>query len=137
VEETAKIIVAKMLDCRDKGSYLVHDVVMPNHLHVILTLAPSWLKKAVQLVKGGSSPETKLVERPEALASASASGKFTINPIHQGLKPIAAANSDVGPEGPTPDALTESHAKSSRGLKLRPPKETRLKNLPLVSGLDG
>jgi REP element-mobilizing transposase RayT len=38
VEEMARIIIAKMLEYRDKGSYLLHDfVVMPNHLRLILT----------------------------------------------------------------------------------------------------
>jgi putative transposase len=44
---------------RDQGSYFVHrHVVMPDHLHVILTPGKSTtLEKAVQLIKGGSSRE--------------------------------------------------------------------------------
>jgi putative transposase len=59
VEETAQIIVAKMLEYRDQGNYLLHDfVLMPNHLHLILTPAESVsLEKAMQLIKGGSSFE--------------------------------------------------------------------------------
>ena len=59
VEETAKIIVAKILEYRDAGNYLLHDfVLMPNHLHLILTpMAKVSLEKAVQLIKGGSSYE--------------------------------------------------------------------------------
>ena len=58
-EETAQIIVAKMVEYRDKGNYLLHDfVLMPNHLHLILTPGPSAsLEKCMQLIKGGSSFE--------------------------------------------------------------------------------
>jgi putative transposase len=59
VEETARIIIDKMLEYRDKGNYLLHDfVLMPNHLHLILTPADTvTLEKAMQLIKGGSSHE--------------------------------------------------------------------------------
>lgn len=178
VEEMAKIIMAKMLEIRERGSYLLHDfVVMPNPLHLILTPAPSVsLEKAVQLINGGSSHEihkvrgtnlqiwqsefhesrvtsgtehhkkrdyiyfpvaANLVERPEAWVFGSASGKFTLDTIFQELKPMVAAHLKVGPEGPSPGTLRESPANSSRGLKLPPPKETGLKNLPLAGGLDG
>lgn len=57
VEEIAWIVVAKMVEYRDKGSYLLHDfVLMPNHLHMIFTPSPDTsLEKAIQLIKGGSS----------------------------------------------------------------------------------
>jgi putative transposase len=56
--ETAEIIVAKMMEYRDKGNYLLHDfVLMPNHLHVILTPSSASLEKCMQLIKGGSSFE--------------------------------------------------------------------------------
>jgi putative transposase len=44
---------------RDQGAYLVHrHVVMPDHLHLILTPGDSTtLEKCVQLTKGGSSRE--------------------------------------------------------------------------------
>ena len=36
VEETARIIVAKILEYRNVGNYLLHGfVLMPNHLHLI------------------------------------------------------------------------------------------------------
>jgi REP-associated tyrosine transposase len=59
VEETAVIVVRKLLECRDRGSYLLHEfVVMPNHLHLLITPADSVrLEKAMQLIKGGSSRE--------------------------------------------------------------------------------
>lgn len=56
-EETARIVLAKLFEYRDTGNYLLHDfVLMPNHLHAILTPAASVsLEKAMQLIKGGSS----------------------------------------------------------------------------------
>jgi putative transposase len=59
VQQTAEIIISKVLEYRDRKNYLVHDfVLMPNHLHLILTPAPGVsLEKAMQLVKGGSSHE--------------------------------------------------------------------------------
>jgi putative transposase len=59
VQETAEIIVSKILEYRDRKNYLLHDfVLMPNHLHLILTPAPGVsLEKAMQLIKGGSSHE--------------------------------------------------------------------------------
>jgi len=57
-DETARIIVAKLLEYRDKGNYLLHDfVLMPNHLHLILTPSSANLEKCMQLIKGGSSFE--------------------------------------------------------------------------------
>ena len=59
VQETAQIVVEKLLEYRDKGNCLLHDfVLMTNHLHLILTPAQGVsLEKAMQLVKGGSSHE--------------------------------------------------------------------------------
>ena len=59
VQETADIVVNKILEYRDKENYLIHEfVLMPNHLHLILTPAESVsLEKAIQLIKGGSSHE--------------------------------------------------------------------------------
>jgi putative transposase len=53
----AKIVEAKLFEHRSKGSYLVHRyVVMPDHLHIILTPGvTTTLEKAVGLIKGGSS----------------------------------------------------------------------------------
>ena len=59
VKEVADIVITKMLEYRSKGHYLLHDfVLMPNHLHVILTSADTVsLEKCMQLIKGGSSHE--------------------------------------------------------------------------------
>jgi putative transposase len=46
-----------MLEYRNRGAYLLHEfVVMPNHLHLLLTPGgETSLEKAMQLIKGGSS----------------------------------------------------------------------------------
>ena len=58
----AKIVEAKLFEYRDKGEYFVHRyVVMPDHLHVILTPGErTTLERAAQLIKGGSSHDTGL-----------------------------------------------------------------------------
>jgi len=55
----ASIVEDAIFHYRDQGNYLVHrHVVMPDHLHLILTPGNSTtLEKAVQLIKGGSSHE--------------------------------------------------------------------------------
>jgi putative transposase len=44
---------------REKGAYLLHEfVVMPNHLHLLLTPSDDTsLERAMQFIKGGSSHE--------------------------------------------------------------------------------
>jgi putative transposase len=48
-----------MVEYRDRGNYALHEfVVMPNHLHLLLTPGISTsLERAMQLIKGGSSHE--------------------------------------------------------------------------------
>jgi REP-associated tyrosine transposase len=57
VSENAEILIESIIRYRDAGSYLLHEfVVMPNHLHLILTPAEdTTLEKTMQLIKGGSS----------------------------------------------------------------------------------
>jgi len=57
--EVANIAIDKLLEYRGRGDYLLHEfVVMPNHLHLILTPTNSIsLEKAIQLIKGGTSYE--------------------------------------------------------------------------------
>ena len=59
VPEIAEILVRVMMRYRERKFYLLHDfVVMPDHLHLLLTpCATTSLEKAVQLIKGGSSHE--------------------------------------------------------------------------------
>ena len=52
----------------------------------------------------------KLVERPEEWTFGSASGKYKMDPIPQGLKPIGASGLDVGAKAPTPN-IAENAAK--------------------------
>jgi len=57
VTENAEILVQTICRYRDQSHYSLHEfVVMPNHLHLLLTPSPiTSLEKAVQLIKGGSS----------------------------------------------------------------------------------
>ena len=57
VEANAKIVVACLFDYRDRDEYLLREfVVMPNHLHILLTPGEKCsLERAMQLIKGGSS----------------------------------------------------------------------------------
>jgi putative transposase len=55
----ASIVENAIFHYRDQGNYLVHrHVVMPDHLHILLTPGQmTTLEKSVQLIKGGSSHE--------------------------------------------------------------------------------
>jgi putative transposase len=159
VQESAEIVVRKILDYRGKKNYLLHEfVLMPNHLHLLLTPSETVsLEKAIQVIKGGSSHEihivrtnkiqiwqsgfhesrvrdwidyktkadyirfnpvtAKLVQQPQDWRFCSASGRYELDPIPQGLKPIVPT-ANVGPKGPTPKTWDQLP-----GLKPRPPKE--------------
>jgi putative transposase len=55
--EVADVLPSALLHYRDSVAYLLHEfVIMPEHLHLILTPASQTsLEKAMQLIKGGSS----------------------------------------------------------------------------------
>jgi len=57
VTEIAEILLNTILHYRDSGAYLLHEfVIMPDHLHLVLTPnSETSLEKAIQLIKGGSS----------------------------------------------------------------------------------
>jgi putative transposase len=57
VPEIAEILLATIFKYRDAGSYALHEfVVMPNHLHLLITPGQAIsLEKDIQLIKGGSS----------------------------------------------------------------------------------
>jgi putative transposase len=57
VEATARVMLATLQSYRDKGTFAMHAfVVMPDHVHVLLTPAPDVsLEKAIQFMKGGFS----------------------------------------------------------------------------------
>jgi len=59
VSDLADILVGRIITCRDQGAYLLHEfVVMPDHLHLMLTPTDTaTIEKALQLIKGGSSHE--------------------------------------------------------------------------------
>ena len=63
VAENAEILIRCMLQYRDRGACLLHEfVVMPNHLHLLLTPGKETsLEKAIQLIKGGSSHQIHLM----------------------------------------------------------------------------
>jgi putative transposase len=53
----AKIVVEQIVSCRDRGFYKLHAfVLMPDHLHVLLTPGEATtVEKAMQMIKGGSA----------------------------------------------------------------------------------
>lgn len=57
VVENAEVLTQTILRYGEQGAYLLHEfVVMPNHLHLMLTPGrETTLEKAMQLIKGGSS----------------------------------------------------------------------------------
>jgi putative transposase len=57
VPEIAEVLLETLFTYRDRRAYLLHEfVIMPDHLHLILTPGPTTsLEKAIQLIKGGSS----------------------------------------------------------------------------------
>jgi putative transposase len=61
----ANIVVEQILSCRDREFYKLHAfVVMPDHLHVLLTPGETTtVEKAMQMIKGGSARSMGL-ERP-------------------------------------------------------------------------
>jgi len=61
VERMANLLIDVLRDYASKGRFKVHDfVVMPDHLHVLLTLDNTIsVEKAMQFVKGGFSFRAK------------------------------------------------------------------------------
>lgn len=59
VPRVAELLVQRILACRERGAYLLHEfVVMPNHFHLLITPGETTsLERAVQLIKGGFSHE--------------------------------------------------------------------------------
>src|SRR3984957_5634992 len=57
LSENAETVVRCMIEYRNQGAYALRAfVVMPNHLHLLLTPnGETSLEKAIQLIKGGSS----------------------------------------------------------------------------------
>ena len=57
IPENAEILIKALFHYRERGAYLLHEfVVMPDHLHLVLTPSATMsLEKAKQFIKGGSS----------------------------------------------------------------------------------
>lgn len=55
--ETAELLITTLFRYRDAGKFLLHAfVVMPDHIHVLLTPAPDMaVERCAQLIKGGFS----------------------------------------------------------------------------------
>ena len=56
-DATAKLFVETLEHYRDEGKFLLHEfVVMPDHVHLLITPAPEVsLERAMQFIKGGFS----------------------------------------------------------------------------------
>jgi putative transposase len=66
----------------------------------------------------------KLVAVPEVWPYGSASGKYQLDPIPQGLKPVGSRVVDVGAKAPTPRDAATARPHATPELKLRPPEKT-------------
>lgn len=60
-ETTANLLIETFAHYRDQGKFLLHEfVIMPDHLHALLTPAPEIsLERAMQFIKGGFSYRLK------------------------------------------------------------------------------
>jgi len=56
-DSAARLLIETIVHYRDTGKFLLHEfVIMPDHLHAILTPAPEVsLEKVMQFIKGGFS----------------------------------------------------------------------------------
>jgi putative transposase len=65
VEDRARLLIDVLFDYRGQGKFLLHEfVVMPDHVHVLLTPAPEIaLERAVQFIKGGFSYRLRKMEK--------------------------------------------------------------------------
>jgi REP-associated tyrosine transposase len=60
-ESTARLLIETLAHYRDAGKFLLHEfVIMPDHVHALLTPAPEIsLERAMQFIKGGFSYRLK------------------------------------------------------------------------------
>jgi putative transposase len=56
-DKNARLLIDTLAHYRDEGKFLLHEfVIMPDHLHLLLTPAPEIsLERAMQFIKGGFS----------------------------------------------------------------------------------
>jgi REP-associated tyrosine transposase len=67
VETRARLFIDVVLDYRKQGKFLLHEfVVMPDHVHALITPAPEIsLERAMQFIKGGFSFRLRKIEKIE------------------------------------------------------------------------
>jgi putative transposase len=65
VDTRTRLLIEVLLGYRDQRKYLLHEfVVMPDHIHLLLTPAgEASLEKAVQFIKGGYSHRLRKMEK--------------------------------------------------------------------------
>jgi putative transposase len=65
VETRARLLIEVLLSYRDQGKYLLHEfVVMPDHIHLLLTPADEIsVERAMQFIKGGYSYRLRKLEK--------------------------------------------------------------------------
>jgi putative transposase len=127
-EARARLLIEVMLGYRDQGKYLLHEfVVMPDHIHLLLTPAPEIsLERAVQFIKGGYSYRLRKVEKIQVWQESFTNHRIRdpedyerhceyirMNPVRAGLVrdaaayPFSSAGSglrrDAMPQGLKPD----------------------------------
>jgi len=63
----AQLLIDVLFDYRNQKKYLLHEfVIMPDHIHALLTPAPTIaLERAVQFIKGGFSYRLGKIEKLE------------------------------------------------------------------------
>src|ERR1700743_2411164 len=55
-DEAAQLMVSTFLKYRETGKYELHEyVVMPNHVHLLLSTDAERLSRVIELIKGGFS----------------------------------------------------------------------------------
>jgi putative transposase len=65
VDELARLFIEALYNYRSKGNYLLHEfVIMPNHVHLIVTPTGVTLERTMQLIKGGYSHSLGANGRP-------------------------------------------------------------------------
>jgi putative transposase len=66
-EGRARLLLNVLFDYREQGKYLLHEfVIMPDHVHVLITPAPEIsLERTVQFIKGGFSYRLRKEEKME------------------------------------------------------------------------
>jgi len=58
-------LIDTLYNYRSKGNYLLHEfVIMPNHVHLIVTPTGITLERTMQLIKGGYSHSLRVNGRP-------------------------------------------------------------------------